>query len=458
MNKLWKASSLMLVALCACQPANLPSEPSPNPSASSSSTPEPTPNPSVSSTPEPTPNPSVSSTPEPTPNPSTTLSPEPSPTPSEAPTPRPTHSPIELGRLIELAGTGKTGSPQQSDYADEMTFPTEMYDMLVDKKNQIWFIGSNGTLGYLTDVISHESFLDGLITYRLYRERVKDLGKITGMIQDPNTGDFLMVQTNQNRIIRVNPDTGSIDVIAGTGDPGFNGDGQALDHEFNQPHDLAMDSKGNLFVTDTGNHLIWKITPEGTMHIFAGEYLLDTGTGDNGDGNPTYEPLGETTGDGGYRQEAHLDTPTKIFIGPDDAVYFLSESNSIRRIYNDRIDRYAGSGEEGYNGEGVRALRAHLDDPADILIGPDGLLYISDLDNYRIRRYRDTGEAQYLDTIAGNGRHNDYREAVADPLKAEMEPTLMAFDQDNRLLFYDQYSKRIRVFEKKIEDDNGDES
>lgn len=457
-HHLWKASSLLLF-LWACQPNPTQSTPSSSPTASPTPSIEPSIKPSVAPSAEPSTQPSTQPSPEPSPSiePSAEPSPSVEPSPSAEPTPEPSLAPLEFGRLEAFAGTGDSGSPDNNAFADEMTFPSDVYNLVADQKGQTWFNGNNGALGYITPEISHESVTYGVNTYRLYRERVTDLGKITGLVQDPQSGDFFMVQSNQDRVIRVNPEDGQITVVAGTGESGYNGEGPALERQFNQPHDITIDPSGNLYVTDYGNHLIWKITPDGNMRIFTGKYLLDNQLDANGEGNPTYEPIGVTKGDGGLAKDAQVDHPDRITAGPDGAIYFTSDSETVRRIYQDRIEQFAGSGDTGYNGEEVRATRAHLDNPSDIVIGPDGLLYIADHDNNRVRRVLPENNEMYLQTVAGNGRSQDYSDAVADPLQAEIEPTLITFDKDGNLLLYDAEHRRIRIVNKKMEDNSGEE-
>ncbi|HEY9842422.1 MAG: hypothetical protein ACAI44_10620 [Candidatus Sericytochromatia bacterium] len=465
MNKVRQGVWILLLGLWGCQPAGPTTQPkpstSPSPGATASAAPSAKPTASPAATASPSVAPSTTPSPSPSVTPVPTPTPEISPTPSATPTPsaQPTLAPLEFDRIKVIAGE----DPEDEDaelksgiHAEDMLFPSQVSDLVADSQANLWFLnGSARILGYVTAEIVSPSTEEGDITYRLYWEKVKNIENRGGMVLDPSSGDFYLVQPFQNRVVRVNPETGKITPVAGNGQQSFNGDGEALATALNQPTDIARDSAGNFYITDTGNHLIRKLTPDGKLITIAGQYVLDTKVtdadddGDLDDEVPTYQPIGETTGDGGPSRDARVEAPRHIAAAADGTVYFTSDSNTIRRIANDRIDLYAGSGIEGYNGDKLRADLIHFDEVGELQLGPDGLLYF--VDNLRIRRVRPEGIDLIVEDMAGNGRSRELVDALSDPLKAEMQPGPLAFDQDGNLYVYDVAHRRLRMLERKNE-------
>lgn len=341
--------------------------------------------------------------------------------------------------------------------AELIVFPSLVPGLAVDEDSNIWFLnGSARSLGYITPEITTGSIKDGNVDYRLYWERVAKLDNRGGMVYDPPSGEFYVVQSSLHRVVRVNPESGAITPVAGTGQQGFDGDGKATEVRLDQPSDISRDGQGNFYITDTGNHLIRKLTPDGRLITIAGQYVLDTERNedneDDEDDNPSYLPIGETTGDGGPAREARVDTPRYIAASADGDVYFTSDSLTIRRIARDRIDRVAGTGSQGYIDSGVRADLHNLNNTGDMVFGPDGLLYFAD--NLRIRRLRMAGNDWIIEDIAGNGRERDLNFSLTNLLNAELQPGPMDFDADGNLYVYDAAHRRLRMLER----NNGSET
>lgn len=133
------------------------------------------------------------------------------------------------------------------------------------------------------------------------------------------SGDKLYAADTQNQVIRVvDLTTGIIDTLAGTGLPGFSGDGgPATDATLNNPTDIAMGLSGELYVADTDNNCVRVIYPDGRIDTFAGQC----------------QSLG-SEGDGGPPREAQLDHPYGVSVGPEGNVYVTDTyNNAIRVIY-----------------------------------------------------------------------------------------------------------------------------
>ncbi len=447
-----KIATLSLVLLIAsCQPpSNSTENPTPEPSASAVS-PLPTPVPSappVASTPQPevtpTPVPEVTATPTPTPEPTATPTPE--------PTPEPTPTPFALltfERFKVMAGNGKSGTPQTGEQADEVTFPSTITAVDVDPDNRIWILnGGSGILGEVTPEIVRSTSQDGDIKYRLYWDRQRDLQQNAGMFYDANSKLFYLVRKSTHQIISLDPESGEVVVLAGTGAPGYNGDRLAEEAQINQPTDVTVDAQGTIYFTDTGNHLLRKITTDGKLITVAGQYVQDTRVEDEDD-IPSFVPIGATSGDGGPARDARLDNPTYLTADAKGAIYVASDSNTIRRLYNDKIDNYVGSGQMGYNGDNLPAHLSHLNKPQDLVMGVDGELYFIDRGNSRVRRTTSIDGELRVQDLVGNGRTKDMVDSLLDPLQAELDPAAMAFDADYNLVVYDVAHRRIRRLEVK---------
>ncbi len=160
---------------------------------------------------------------------------------------------------------------------------------------------------------------------------------------------------------------------------GFGGDdGPALDARMNQPFGQAADPAGrlvidkndNLFFADTKNHRIRKIDSAGIITTVAG-------SGKAGKG-----------GDGGKATDALLDTPTDVALGADGTLFIAdTQSSCVRAVTADgMIKTVAGvCGQSGFKGDQGPATGALLNRPYGIDVGADGLLYIADTYNHRIR-------------------------------------------------------------------------
>jgi hypothetical protein len=173
-----------------------------------------------------------------------------------------------------------------------------------------------------------------------------------------------------HRIRRVAPN-GIITTYAGTGTCGFGGDGgAALSAQFCYPHSIAFDSANNMYVMDTSNQRVRKITPAGIISTFAGN-------GTQG-----------FAGDGGPATSAQFFNPTSVTIDGQGLMYIADGGNARIRVINTAgiIDTIAGNGLGGYSGDGMDARLTRLNNPFAVAVDPSGNLYIADSNNQRVRK------------------------------------------------------------------------
>jgi len=182
-------------------------------------------------------------------------------------------------------------------------------------------------------------------------------------------GTLYIADTGNHRICRVGRD-GIIHTVAGTGQPGYSGDGgPAVQARLTSPASVAVANDGTLYIVDTGNHVIRRVRPDGIIETVAG-----TGT-------PGF------SGDGGPAAKAQLHEPASLAVAVNGAIFIADMGNHrVRQISTDgTISTLAGTGERGYYGDGGPASLAALDTPTDVSIGRDGTLYVADSGNHVIR-------------------------------------------------------------------------
>lgn len=176
-----------------------------------------------------------------------------------------------------------------------------------------------------------------------------------------------------NRIQKITPD-GTLTTFAGASE-GFS-DGLATAAAFNTPSGLALDDDGNLFVADTGNNRIRKITPEGQVSTIAG------------DGTAGYKD--------GPAAQAQFNGPIGVAVDKRGNVYVADAYNDrIRMITSDgQVSTVAGKGSPGYS-DGDRNT-AQFDTPCGVVIANDGALIVADTGNDRLRKVTPQGNVTTL--------------------------------------------------------------
>ena len=195
-------------------------------------------------------------------------------------------------------------------------------------------------------------------------------------------GNIYIADTGNNIIRKVTKD-GLIQTVAGTGAFGFAGDGgQATAARFISPEGLAFDAAGNLYVADHFNFRVRRISPDGIITTVAGngrQSVLDNGSPNaQGDGGPA--TLAQLFGP----ERITVDTSGSILIGEHGNGNYIG--NRIRRVTPDGIiDTVAGTGDYGYVGDGGLARNAQLHYVSQIAADDSGRIFVVDRYNFRVR-------------------------------------------------------------------------
>jgi sugar lactone lactonase YvrE len=207
------------------------------------------------------------------------------------------------------------------------------------------------------------------------------------------SGNVLVADQDASVVRRVNSDATFSSVFAGTGKPagfGTGDSGPATEATVKNPSALAQMSDGSILISDRGDNRIRKVSPDGAISTFAGNYKVgfQNLTGVDPEGRPaTEEPL---------------NAPNDVSTPPDGSVLIADQINArVRRVTTDgKIFTVAGTGTHGNGGDGAAAMSAELDQPASSLVGNDGAVYIADRGNSVIRR---VGTDGVITTWAGDG-------------------------------------------------------
>lgn len=189
-----------------------------------------------------------------------------------------------------------------------------------------------------------------------------------GIWVDP-AGNVYISDTWNHRVRKVNT-SGIISTFAGTGVPGYSGDGfAATNAQLNYTNAITMDAAGNLFMTDNGNHRVRKMNTSGIISTVAG----------NGIGGYTTDGVPATSTDIYFPVGVKNDASGNVYFGEDG-------DGRVRRVDAGGIIRaVAGTGTPGYSGDGGAATLAQLHSPTDVCLDASGNIYIADRNNHCIR-------------------------------------------------------------------------
>ena len=338
------------------------------------------------------------------------------------------------GIISTVAGTGATGYTGQdggSATAADLHFPV---GVAVDSNNNIYFADS------LNNCIRKVDALVGNIT-TIAGTGIKGSSGDGGLARKAKLchpwgvcidhyDNIYIADTGNNKIRKVSANSNIITTIAGNGNPGYYGDdGLCIHSKLDSPSDLVADSDGNLYFTDTNNNRIRKID-------FKHGGIITTIAGTGGDG---------FRGDGGSAVLAELHRPLGIALDTKGNIYFTDSCNHrIRKISTEDsiITTIAGRGDSGFSSDGIYATHTRLNLPWGITVDSMNNVYFSDSDNHRIRKVSDA--TKLISTIAGvgvEGFSGDREKAKDAQLNA---PWGLCLDRRGNIYVADGENHRIR--------------
>ncbi len=229
------------------------------------------------------------------------------------------------------------------------------------------------------------------------------------------SNNLYVVNGSGSNILQISP-AGFVSVFAGCLSCTGNTDGFGTWARFNSPTGIAIDSNNNLYVADTGNHIIRKITPAGNVTTIAG-----SGVAGNTDGTGT---------------SAKFSAPRGIAIDNNDNLYVTDYNNHrIRKITpTGNVTTFAGSTNGQIDGQGTAAKFSY---PSGITIDGNGNLYVTDINTIKV--ISPTG---YVSTLSGNYAY-DYIDGVGTSARFNMPLAIFA-DSNGDLLISDSNNNRIR--------------
>ena len=252
-----------------------------------------------------------------------------------------------------------------------------------------------------------------------------EISLVDGIAVDKK-GHFYIARRDNNVVSRIDT-KGNMTTFAGTGESGYGGDGgKATNAKLKLPSNLAFDKKGNLYITDRNNHRVRKVDTRGIITTVAG----------NGTAG--------FSGDGGKATEAQLNLPSGVAVDDDGNIYISDRSNDRVRKVNSQgiISTFAGNGIDGFKGDTGPAGEAQLSKPFGLALDKKWNLFIADRGNNRVRRVNRQG---IIHTVAGDGgfffsgdNGPAYRASVAGP-------TGVVIDNNGVLYIADRNNNRIRA-------------
>ena len=192
------------------------------------------------------------------------------------------------------------------------------------------------------------------------------------------------------------------------------------------PSAIVFDATGNLYIAETGNHVVRKVDPQGHIYTLAGTAAQGF------------------SGDSGVANEAQLDSPQGLALAGNTLYIADTHNHRIRAVdlTSNIISTVAGTGIPGFTGDGAVATKVRMNLPTAVSVDASGNLYFADTANHRIRKMDVT--TGIVTTVAGNGTQG-FSGDSGSALSAEIDsPSGLAVDATGNVYLADTHNHRIR--------------
>jgi DNA-binding beta-propeller fold protein YncE len=334
--------------------------------------------------------------------------------------------------MLTLVGTGEAGYSGDGDTARHAGL-NQPFDVALDQQGNLYFADMGN---HCVRRVERRSGIITTVAGTSEAGYAGDGGPATkAQFNSPygialDAANNLYIIDRLNACIRmVEAATGIIRTIAGTGQPGYSGDGgPAWLAQLQEPNDIALDGKGGAYIADVRDHRIR------VVDLASGVITTFAGTGQAG-----------SCGDGGPASRAALCGPRALAFGPTGALYIcLRNDHKVRQVdmRTATISTVAGTGAQGYTGDHGPALQATFNGPKEIAVDRHDNIFLVDTENHCIRRI--DAASGLVTTVAGMGQSGgggDGGPATAAMLK---RPHGVCVDEAGNLYIGDSENHRIR--------------
>ena len=389
----------------------------------------------------------------------------------------------KTGAVTTLVGTGVPGYGQEGLPGTETQVNSCESGLWADPDGTAFWSDCSGR-------VRRYDGATGIVTTVLGGTGVGDGGPATeaflsgpGELSTGTSGEIYFADIWNQRVRAIDPETGVIRTVAGNGARAPGGDnGPAIEASLGSPHDVSVDSRGRVVITDTRHGYLRRVDEDGTIRSVAGTaFQRDLGDGgpalsaslfhiqtvahasnddtDLGDAIGRIRRIDATTGiittvaglgiqgytgDGGPAVAARIGAPSAICLDAAGDLYFCdSACHVVRKVdTGGLITTIAGTGEPGFSPDGTAATQAQLDQPRGLAVSNAGVVYISDSGNNRVRRITPNGT---LETVAGSETPGDAGDGGPANEASLNQPHGLCFYGDDLLLISDHINNRIRA-------------
>ena len=193
--------------------------------------------------------------------------------------------------------------------------------------------------------------------------------------------------------------------------------------------DITVDPSGNYYLADPGNLMVMRVGSDGIIHVIAGNGVTGINT------------LAFASGDGGLAVNAAVFQPTAVAVDSSANVYIAEYGSRVRKVTPEGIiSTFAGTGIDGFGGDGHPATQAQLYAPFGLAIDSSNNLYIADTNNNRIRKVTTDG---IITTVAGNGQPGSTGDGGSARAATIYQPLRLAVDAAGNLFFVETTNPAI---------------